>query len=122
MERLQWIAHNGTHILFVDFSNMADEAQIIDLIIKIGEVIVQRDKVLYLIDISGSVGTVRIMDAYKKMLESVKHRISAFAVVGATGLKKVLLGGVKPLLSVEMKQFSTIQEAKEYLTHSRNLS
>jgi hypothetical protein len=114
---ISWITHLGKKILLIDFSNKIDENEIISIIKESKQTILtsKNPETLLLINIDGSKGSPSIMSEFKDFTKETKQYIKKDAIIGASGLQKVLLSGVRAFSGITLKSFNSIEEAKTYL-------
>lgn len=120
-DTVRWINHKGKRILLVDFKdyttkriktgeykNYLQEArQIIDT--------QPRKSLLIITDITNAGFTYQSNTAMKSFAKANTPYVKASAVVGVTGLKKVVITSVRILTGRNIKIFDTVDEAKEWL-------
>lgn len=66
-------------------------------------------------DITDTRFNVQSIDALKKVASSTKKVVSMYAVIGVTGLKKILFNSIKPFATNDLAAFDTVEEAKQWL-------
>ena len=116
MERISFIRHKGQELLFLNFSGCrADEAA--PLIERAKTVIAARPEhsLLTLTDVTD----MRFDDAVnQRMKEFTAHNkpyVRAAAVVGVTGIKKILFEAVILFSKRKLHAFETVEQAKDWL-------
>ena len=114
--RMKWIPHKGKEILYEDYTNLTGEqiARLVPAITKITEDNDYKD-ILLLIDLSNSFANKDATNAFGESGKISKGRLKKTAVLGITGVKKVLLNFVNRVSKVDAKPFSSEEEAKEWL-------
>jgi hypothetical protein len=114
--RMKWLTHKGKDILYEDYTNLTGEqiARLVPAITKITEEKDYKD-ILLLIDLSNSFANKDATNAFGESGKISKDRLKKTAVLGITGVKKVLLNFVNKVSSVDAKPFNTEEDAKEYL-------
>jgi len=116
----KFINHKGKQIFFADYSNFhfdlsscqneVDDAT--DAVAKEPE-----KSVLLLVDVRETVGSQEIIDILSASASKIKSKILAAAVVGITGIRKLLMQSVSRLSGLQAKGFDTIDEAKDWLAN-----
>ena len=114
--RMKWISHKGKDILYEDYTNLTGKqiARLVPAITKITEEKDYKD-ILLLLDLSNSFANKEATNAFGESGKISKDRLKKTAVLGITGVKKVLLNFVTKVSNVDAKPFSTEEEAKDYL-------
>lgn len=56
-----------------------------------------------------------IKDMFNELLKSNKPYVKASAIVGVTGLKQIVFNGIMKISGRDVKAFSSIAEAKDWL-------
>lgn len=72
-------------------------------------------KVRALINMTDAAGNSEWMEASKRNSKMVEHKVLKSAIIGVTGIKKVLLMGYNSVAKGRVKPFSTKEDALEYL-------
>lgn len=116
MDRARFIDHNGVRIFYIDFSGLAIEE---------GRKVMEASTPLIRSEPEGTVLTLTFTDGGKfdsdligDLKEFTKGNVpyvKAAAVVGISGLQKIVLDAVSLFSSREFSTFDSIDEAKEYL-------
>jgi len=115
-ERMKWFTYKGKEILLDDYSNLNQEVflqliyQITDLTFKSG-----KTDILLIVDVTHSFANKEIIKAFKESGKRSKPILNKTAVLGITGVKKILLNVVNKFTGLNAKVFSTMEEAKEWL-------
>lgn len=117
---LQQISHKGKEIVFNDFGELSGQ-EFIDHVKRNRDECIRmarlsgRREVLILSDITDAMVTPRVFNALKDFLVATKPYTRARAMIGVTGAKKQLLQLANQSSGTEIRAFSTIEEAKEWL-------
>ncbi|MFX0072863.1 MAG: hypothetical protein ACFFAO_17435 [Candidatus Hermodarchaeota archaeon] len=114
--RMKWISHKGKDILFEDYTNVS-YSKFPELIIAVKNITIEngyRDYLL-LIDFTDSYADKNTMDVLLEAAKETKPFINKTAVLGITGIKKVLLNSINFLAGMGVKAFNSEEEAKEWL-------
>jgi hypothetical protein len=119
MERIKFMAYKGHKILVIDHSGL-DENEIIENIKKGSRFLMDyksaENQILLITDFRNTYGTNKVMDALKtpEAMEGMK-KVKKTAVIGITGVKKILLNAYNRFTSKNVYAFNTMEEAQEYL-------
>ncbi len=116
MERVRFIHHNGKEILFLDFSacKAGDVLLVID---KATPVIAARPEksLCTLSDVTDARFDDSVTQRMKEFTAHNKPFVKAAAVVGITGLKKILFEAVMLFSKRKLHAFETVEQAKDWL-------
>ena len=116
MERIQFINHKGKKILYFDFSSCRpDEA---NKVVEDAMAFVKKQpqKSLYtLTNVSGIRFDTNIGDKFKDFAAHNKPYVIAGAVVGISGLLKVLYTAITKFTGRNLPAFDTVEQAKDWL-------
>lgn len=116
MSKVYFIGHKGKEILFIDFSNC--ELDEIFPIIEESKTIIKskpKNSLLTLTNISNTNFNENISDAFKEYTIHNKPYVKAGAVVGVTGLKKIVYMAVAKFSGRTLTLFDDIEQAKNWL-------
>lgn len=121
MQRFTWTEHKGTRILFGDFSGVtrADE---LTVAIEEGKRVVlgQPPKsLLSLLDVEGLRFTVETARLLKEGMAQNTPFVKATAIIGLSGLQKVLFQTIRRIRPGTLESFSTREEALDWLVTQR---
>ena len=120
MERARFIEHRGVRIFYIDFSHCPiEEAQ--DVIAAAQPLIrgEAEKSVLTLTYTDGGRFDSDIIASLKEFTKGNEPYVKAAAVVGITGLQKIVLDAVSFFSNREFATFDDMEKAKEYLiTHA----
>ncbi len=115
-ERQKWITHKGKEILYEDYTNLNGEEIAMRIpIFSHLELQMGKKDMLLIIDLSNSYASKAAVKGFTEAGKQTGHLFAKTAVLGITGVKKVLLNVVNRLTSVNAKPFSDIEDAKDYL-------
>lgn len=114
----RWIEHNGKQILFTDFIGCDTEDKMISNLEEAGKIYTASpEKILGLYDLTGTTVTNKYMAAAKDMAKNIFNiKREKSAVIGITGIKKILLEAYNKKTGDSLIPFDTKEEALEYLT------
>ena len=117
MPRTQKLIHNGNEIFYMDFSNVTNVEEI--------KGIIDESKRFIRVQPVGSLKTLTYMqgmhfsndikDLFNDFIKGNKPYVKAGAVVGLSGLQQIVYNGLMKLTGRDIKSFSTIDAAKDWL-------
>lgn len=117
---MEWIEYQGKKILINDLANLAVEPFVEKM--KQLEIFLlesHMEHVLILSDIRGAKFDKRNVAELKRISQAVEDQVEKYAVVGVTGLKKVLFQAVQMVARKKdktyLQAFETLEEAKDWL-------
>ena len=115
-KRQSWITYQGKEILYNDYRNLhgSNFPAMIHAILKLNLELGKSD-ILGLIDVRGSYASKEVVNAFNLAGKTLKPMSKKTAVLGITGLKKILLNVVNKFSNIGAKPFDSIEEAKEWL-------
>ncbi|KKM16282.1 hypothetical protein LCGC14_1687390 [marine sediment metagenome] len=115
-ERLKWITYKEKEILYEDYTNLTgNEIAIRVPIFSHLEFKMGKKDMLLIVDLSNSFASKAAVKAFTEAGKVTEELFSKTAVLGITGVKKILLNVVNKLTSVNAKPFTDIESAKDYL-------
>lgn len=113
---LSFITHKGKRILLIDYTKCKNTEEMIKVL---DEVRKEYEKpggqYLTLNDFSGTYGSSEFMNAASKHKELFDSKTIKTAVLGITGIKKILLNGYNTFVKKKQIPFDSKAEALEYL-------
>jgi hypothetical protein len=116
-ERTRFIDHRGSQILYYDFAGVED----VDEGLRIVQAAVPRilgqppSSVRTLVNVKDSTFDARIARAVQHLASHNKPFVLASAVVGLSGLQRVILSAVMRVTGRQFATFDDIDEAKDWL-------
>jgi len=116
MERIRFIQHNSKEILFLDFSQC--KINEIPAIIEQSKAVIRvrpEHSLLTLTDVTDTRFDEKVSQQMKDFTAHNKPYVKAAAVVGITGLKKILFGAAMAFSKRKLHAFDSIEEAKDWL-------
>jgi hypothetical protein len=118
VERVKKIYHKGKEVVFVDYSNVKDENEMI-AIHRAHLDFVYRDnkKYVYCADYTGAFTPPRYMKEVNGSLSNNKNLIIKGAFLGITGAKNIILSGIIRLFGLNFKTFNDMDSALDYLVN-----
>jgi hypothetical protein len=116
MERVKKITYKCKEIVYVDYSNIKDDDEMIaihkahlDLVFK------DNKKYVYIADYTGSYTTPKYVKEVNNSLQNNRDLIIRGAFLGITGGKAIILSTIISLFRMKFKTFNDKTEALEYL-------
>jgi len=116
MERVQFIHHRGAEILFLDFSRCSIEEA--SVLIEAAAAVIQSrplQSLLTLTDVTDIRFDPQLSQRMKEFTAHNRPYVRAAAVLGVTGLKKILFEAVMIFSGRKLHTFATSEEAKSWL-------
>jgi hypothetical protein len=116
MNRIQTVTHKGKQVVVVDYSGLgANEypavmRQAMAFIAKL-----PKGQVLTATLLEGTRFGVGTTDDIKAYSAHIRPYVKASAVVGMSGLQKVIFATVRPFLSQNLQAFDDLEKAKDWL-------
>ena len=116
MERVCFIEHKGKRILLIDFSN-CHPPEILEIMKEAGSMVSAQPKgsLLTLTDGTNARYNSTVTQALREYTKNNQPFVKAAAVVGMTGLRKVVIQTLSLLTKREFSLARNREEAKEYL-------
>jgi hypothetical protein len=117
VKRTRFIAHRGRRILLMDFSNVLDPSDGLRYIEEAKGVVARQPmrSVRTLVQVEGSHFDAQITGALKELALHNKPYVIASAVVGLSGLHRVILNAVTTFSERYIVTFSNADAAKDWL-------
>jgi len=117
MGRIQMIEYKAKKIFFADFSKLTNIDEIKSVIVENKAFMRQQapNSLYTLTSIQDMHFNNEIRDLFIELGKHNKPYVRVAAIVGVTGLKQIMYNGIIKLTGREMKLFSTIEQAKEWL-------
>jgi hypothetical protein len=115
-KRVKFITHHKKEILFLDFSNTLPH-EVLQTIEVAKRVISARPEgsILTLTDVTNARFNDAVSDGLKKFTAHNKPYVKAGAVVGVTGLKRIIFSAVIAFSRRNLEAFDDIEQAKHWL-------
>lgn len=116
MERVRFVNHKGKNILLLDFSNCTCEEvlRIIEESRKIIEAQPERS-LLTLTNVEDAHFDSRVVEAMKDFTVHNKPYVRKGAVVGVTGLRRIIYDAVMRFSGRNLPSFDDLEKAKDWL-------
>ncbi len=116
MERVKKIYHKGKEIIFIDYSNVKQEEEMIAILTAHKDMVLKDNKkYLFCADYTGCFTPPKYMTAANRFLEETKHLTIKGAFMGVTGAKNILLTSIIKLFGMNFKSFDDKNSALDYL-------
>jgi hypothetical protein len=118
MGRTQFIEHEGRQIVYLDFSGITDPGQAVAAAEEAKGFFARQPRqqtLLTLTNVKGSHFDTQVVKAMRELVEHNKAYVRAGAVVGLTGLMRVVYTTLLHLTGRNIRAFETLDEAKEFL-------
>jgi hypothetical protein len=114
---VRWIEHEGKKILYIDYRGAKDGKDAVDLLMKAVEIEKRSEgHLLILQNFEGTFGNDEYMAKVKEVGKEVNDKVFRNALVGITGVKKILLAGYAKISGEKgLKTFDSEQAGKEWL-------
>ncbi len=115
--RVRYIEHNGRKILFHDFSRFTRTEDVLAAIDESRHIVRLQPpaSVLTLTDVTGSHFNREIVEALKELTKGNKPYVKAGAIVGLSGIQRVVYVAVTQFTGRRLPTFATVEEAKDFL-------
>ncbi len=114
---ISYVYHKGKKIMYVDYShckNVEEMLQVLDEVRK--EYEKTTETFVAVADFRGNFGSTEFMEKAKKLgKDLLDARTTKTAVLGVTGIKKILLNAYNAFVKHKLVPFNTKEEAFEYL-------
>jgi len=123
MRKPEIMNYEGRSIFFMDFTGLRDVSSIEALVKESKDYIrMQPEKsVLTLTNLDGMHFNAEIKNIFSEFISGNKEYVAFGAVVGLSGLQRIVYNGIMKLTGRDIRSFETLDLAKAWLT-SRELS
>jgi hypothetical protein len=120
MERIRFMQHKGAEILYLDFSG-CQITEIFPLIANAKAVIASRPRqsLLTLTNVTDTQQNESVNQQFKLFTVHNKPYVKAAAVVGAEGLKKIVLDSIVLASKRQINSIDTVEQAKDWLAEQK---
>lgn len=122
MSKVEFIQHGGRRLLHFDLSGAKDNAEeCFEVIQQLGELVHKEpeNSVLAVVDIRDAFLTPKLTGTIKDNASKNRRHIKAAAIIGATGMKKIIMQTVAIIVNKNIKIFDDFEEAKDWLIQQR---
>ncbi len=118
-DRVSFITHREKEILFLDFSN-SQPHEVLQTIEAAKRLISSRPErsLLTLTDVTNARFNQEVGDQLKQFTAHNKPYVKAGAVVGVTGLKRIIFSAVVTFSRRNLETFDDLEQAKHWLANS----
>ena len=115
---VSWVEHKGKRILFIDHEQTPDKQAMVNNALTAREMVMgAQPGILAMQDMTGTYISKEFMDTTRGSGKEVTARIDKMALIGVTGVKKVLLSSFVALTGFrKFKLFENRDDALEWLT------
>jgi hypothetical protein len=116
-QRVSFIEHRGKRICYHDFAHIMTIEEALDAIRQSAEVVRKEPagSVLTLTNVEGSRFNREVVEALKKLMEGNKPFVKAGAIVGLSGIQRVVYVAVTQFTGRRLPTFTSLEEAKDHL-------
>lgn len=117
MNKVEKLSFKGKDIILIDLSNCQPEDGL--LVIHEAQTIISKmplKSALILTDVTEAVYNQAVANAIKDFVKANTPHVKASAVIGATGVRQILLNTAIFITRRELKTFETRQQALEWLS------
>jgi hypothetical protein len=114
----RWIMHQGKRIMVADYTSFAIDLPALQAEINaVDDLICQEpdDSVLLVVDVNQTTATVEVVEIFKQSSARTTRHLKKVAVVGVSGLRRMLLDVVSRFSGQEMTVFDNLEAAKNWL-------
>jgi len=113
---LSYITHKGKRILFIDYTQCKSTPEMLKVLDDVRkEYEKPGGQFLAINDFTGTYGSSEFLNAAQKHKELFDSKTIKTAVLGVTGIKKILLNGYNAFVKKKQMPFDSKAEALEYL-------
>lgn len=115
-DRIQWTTYKGVRLLMLSYTNAMPD-QLPGIIAKVVETVSKEPlgSTRYLIDVTGLHFNTSVLGMFNKMSNDTKPYDKCVAILGVTGLVKVMYDAFSKIAKVPTRTFNTKEEALEWL-------
>lgn len=114
----KWIVHKGVEMLYGDFAGFQRDVEGLRAEVVASDREILRKPVgtvLAIADLTGTVTSREVVDLFKSSATATRNHIRKQAVVGITGIQKILAQAVALFSGQSMHLFDTVDKAKDWL-------
>ena len=114
----EWMTHKGKRLIYCDFTNFGLDVNGLRAEVEAVDKAMCREpehSVLAVADLRGTVTTKQVVQLFKESATRTNKYVRKQAVVGVTGIRKILAQAVARFSGQSMALFDTVEEAKEWL-------
>jgi hypothetical protein len=114
----RWIVHKGVEILYGDFSGFQKNVEALRAEVRAADREIlgkPPGTVLTVADLTGTVTSREVVELFRQSAMATKNHVRRQAVVGVTGVQKILAQGVALFSGQSMHLFQSADQAKDWL-------
>jgi hypothetical protein len=117
MERVRFITHKGKKVLLVDYSNLTDEAELLQMIEQREFLVDQQPKnsVLAVINVTGAKFNKEVLTRAKEANVYDRPYVRRAAMVGLAEYQKAAIDAVAMFAKRHWEKFETLDEALDWI-------
>lgn len=118
----KWTNYKGSRILYSDFSGFGRDVNALRVEVDAVDAEILRepkDSVLALADLRGTVTGSDVVDLFKQSAKRTNGYVRKQAVIGVTGVQRILASAVARFSGQSLHLFDTVDEANEWLAGDR---
>ena len=119
MERVRFITHQGKKVLLIDYSNLTDETEILQMVEQ-REFVVDsqpRNSVLTVINVAGAKFTKEVLTRVKEANVYDRPFVRRAALVGVGESQKAAVDAVSMFAKREWGMFETVDQALDWIVN-----
>ena len=113
-----WMMHKGKRFIYCDFRDFGIEADGLNAEIEAADRLICKElegSVLALADLRDTVASRKVVEMFKLSAARTRKNVRKQAVVGVTGIRKLLAEAVARFSEQPMHLFDSVEEAKDWL-------
>jgi hypothetical protein len=118
----KWTTYNGRRIFYCDFSGFGRDVAGLQQEVDAVDVEILREpkgSVLALADLRGTVTGTDVVDVFKKSAKRTNGFVKKQAVIGVTGVQRILASAVARFSGQSLHLFDTADEANAWLAENK---
>ncbi len=114
---VSFLTHQDRQIFFIDYSGLKRKEDMMKTLKEAVSMAAETEGPLRtLIDISNASGSPEWLEESKKQGKEIRDKAEKTAIIGVTGIKKILLMGYNTVVGGRVKPFNSKDEALAYLS------
>lgn len=111
-----WRVHNGKRFFYADYSNFGRNIDALRIEVDGADSEIEREPAaLVLVDIRNTVTSADVVALFKESTARTKGHVERTAVIGVTGVQKILVSAVAHFSRETLHLFNDVGEAMEWL-------
>jgi hypothetical protein len=118
----EWMIHRGRRFIYCNFKDFGLDVGALQKEVEAVDEQMCREpekSVLALADLRGTVTSRKVVDIFKESATRTNRHVLKQAVVGVTGIRKILAQAVAHFSGQALVLFDTVEEAKDWLANDR---